>query len=163
MCGIEYLLSELDVDADREIEFLHPARLTIMPPHIEIAVFRVVQELLSNACRHSQAKKIRVQLTQDAGGVQIEVRDWGLGFDPNKVTENVCGLQSLHESGSITRWRIDIDAAPDSGTRVFVEFPLDGRYSSNSICSRVCLCVSPLRVLGSLPMRRFETHSHSFP
>jgi signal transduction histidine kinase len=52
---------------------------------VENAVFRIVQESLTNAHRRSKSSKIRIELVERDGQLRIEVRDWGVGFDPGQV------------------------------------------------------------------------------
>ena len=64
---------------------------------IENTVFRIVQEGLANACRHSKSDRVRVEIAQDDQRLRLEIRDWGIGFDPNEVGEGCFGLERIQE------------------------------------------------------------------
>ena len=68
-----------------------------LPPPLENTVFRIIQESLNNAFRHSRSDKIRVALVRRDRRICIDVRDWGVGFDPNGVEQRRFGLQGIRE------------------------------------------------------------------
>jgi signal transduction histidine kinase len=124
VAGINYLTTEIARNAELEIEYCHEDEFARVPAPVATAVFRIVQELLTNACRHSQTMKVRVELTQADGHLRVEVQDWGIGFDPTKVGEDCFGLQEVRERAELLGGRTAIDSAPGKGTRVLVELPL---------------------------------------
>jgi signal transduction histidine kinase len=56
-----------------------------LPSILENALYRIAQEALTNACKHSKSKKVTVTMTQEGQDVRLEVRDWGIGFDPSRL------------------------------------------------------------------------------
>jgi signal transduction histidine kinase len=122
--GIKHLICGAESAPGKEVWFVHPDAAIDLPRQIEIAIFRIVQELLANACRHSQAEKTRVELARDAGRLRIEVQDWGVGFDPANVGEGRFGLQDVRDRATLLGGRMTIDSAAGKGTHVVVEFPL---------------------------------------
>lgn len=110
-----------------EIEFVHSLQFERLSPPLEIAVFRIVQEALTNACRHSRSKRVRLKLAGEKGHVRVEVRDWGIGFDPEQVKEDRFGLQGIRERARLLGGRVTIETAPAKGTRIAVELPLRGK------------------------------------
>ena len=121
--GITHQICGMDEVPDREIEYLHPDGVTNVSSQLEVAVFRITEELLSNAYRHSQAAKIRVELAHEGDRLRVEVRDCGIGFDPRQTDGNCTGLQSVHDRAALFGGRAVVDAAPGKGTRVLVELP----------------------------------------
>ncbi|MHB1035849.1 MAG: PAS domain-containing sensor histidine kinase [Pirellulales bacterium] len=95
-----------------------------LAPALENAVYRICQEGLANACQHSQSKKVRIRLSQQDGRVRIEIRDWGVGFDPKKVKEGCYGLAGVRQRARLLGGRCAIRSAAGHGTRVAVELPL---------------------------------------
>ena len=77
VAAIEYLISEQRQQGGPEIEFVHPADVDRLAAPLEGAVFRIVQECLTNACRYSQSAKVRVELRQAEG--RVSHRGPGLG------------------------------------------------------------------------------------
>ena len=91
---------------------------------LESAVFRIVQESLTNARCHSQSAKIRIELVQEDDRIRIDVRDWGIGFNPEKVEEGRFGLRGIRERVRLLGGQVTIRTAPHKGTHVRVELPL---------------------------------------
>ncbi len=104
-----------------------------LPPTLEIVLFRVAQEAMTNVLRHARATRCRVELTTD-GEVRLTVRDDGVGFDAAAAQERALrgvgfdlagfGLVSMRERVVLFGGRIDFDSAPGRGTTIRVQFPL---------------------------------------
>lgn len=99
---------------------------------IEVACFRVVQEALTNAWRHSQANSVAIRMRSLPGGLAIEVEDDGRGFDTEAAWLRAAageslGLYGMRERVSLVGGRLDVDSATGSGTRVRAFFPHDRR------------------------------------
>jgi signal transduction histidine kinase len=112
-------------------------RLEIAPvagrlaPESETAVFRAVQEALTNVARHAHASSVLVQMGEDKGELVIEVEDDGRGFDPASVEELApsgrgLGLLGLRERMELLGGSARIESAPGEGTRVVLRAPLPG-------------------------------------
>ena len=125
------LIDEVQVRAGVKIEFDHNDQFDRLAPPLETAVFRIVQEALNNACRHSQSEKVHVVLLAQGGHIHVEVRDWGIGFAPGAVKENTFGLRGIRERAKVFGGQATIEAAPNRGTRVTVDLPSKrSRYNS---------------------------------
>jgi signal transduction histidine kinase len=99
---------------------------------IKIALYRILQEALSNAYRHAGVKQVKVTLSTDDGHVRLEVADDGRGFTPPplvgpEATERVehIGLRGMRERVSLVGGTFAIESAPGAGTRIVVEVPAD--------------------------------------
>lgn len=93
-----------------------------------LALFRVAQEALDNVARHAQARVARVTFRTMPGEILVEVRDDGVGFDPDQLgTDGVpqLGLVTMIERAGYAEGRITVEASPGLGTRVRLVFPLD--------------------------------------
>jgi signal transduction histidine kinase len=106
------------VKLDSNVEFSR------LPSILENALYRVAQEALANACKHSKSKKVKVTLTQDGQDVRLEVRDWGIGFDPESVERGHFGLEGIRQRVRLLGGRLNIESTPDSGTLVQVVVPI---------------------------------------
>ncbi len=98
----------------------------------KIALYRILQEALSNAYRHAGVKRVRVVLSAADGQVRLEVVDQGRGFSPPplvgpEATERVehIGLRGMRERVSLVGGTFNIESAPGAGTRITVEVPAD--------------------------------------
>ena len=123
VAAIEYLISEQRLQAGPEIEFVRPADVGRLAAPLEGAVFRIVQECLTNACRYSQSAKVRVELKVTETRVSIEVRDWGVGFDAAEVDGGHVGLQGIRQRAYLLGGATAIETGPGKGTRICVELP----------------------------------------
>ncbi len=85
----------------------------------EVLIFRAIQELVSNAMRHSQANQIRVQIDIGDHDVRTSVDDNGKGIDPQilEADEGV-GLKIIRERVEMLGGTFSIDTVPEQGTRV---------------------------------------------
>jgi PAS domain S-box-containing protein len=124
VAAIDYLIAEHKEHHGPEIEFSHKIHFQRLAPPLESAVFRIVQESLTNACRYSRSAKIRVDVTQLEEHVRVEVQDWGVGFDPQRVNGGHFGLQGIRERARLFGGTAAIDTALGQGTRIRVELPL---------------------------------------
>ncbi|MDP1568980.1 MAG: histidine kinase [Vicinamibacterales bacterium] len=99
-----------------------------LPPEVETALFRVVQEALTNIERHAHAEHVLVQLSADASGLLIEIEDDGIGFDPASVGAPApggrgLGLLGLRERVELLGGRCEVDSTPGHGARIVVSVP----------------------------------------
>jgi signal transduction histidine kinase len=96
---------------------------------IETALYRIVQESLTNATRHSQAKQVTVTVRKDGKWVQAVVRDTGVGFDARAVlTERGAkglGLLGIRERLVSLGGTLTLRSAPGKGTEVVAMIPLE--------------------------------------
>ena len=125
IAAIDYLVCENEERGGPQLEFLHhDIQHDRLNPSLEIAIFRIVQETLTNARRHSQSDRVRIELRKQDDHIRVEVQDWGIGFDSAKITENQFGLEGVRERARLLGGRAAIDSAPGEGTRVLVELPV---------------------------------------
>ena len=122
--AIEHLVLEHQSPDGPQIEFAAEARFERLARPLENALFRIVQESLTNAQKHSRSAKIRVELSDDGQKVYLAVRDWGVGFDSEKVVEGHFGLRGIRERARLFHGRATIESAPGQGTTIRVELPL---------------------------------------
>lgn len=124
VAAIEYLVCESKERGGPEIKFCHNLTSEQIAPSLQTAVFRMVQESLTNARRHSQSDRIELDLREKAGILHIRVQDWGIGFDPTRVTGQRFGLEGLRERARLLGGRMTIDSRPSEGARLQIELPI---------------------------------------
>ena len=122
--AVEYLVYEHRKEGGPEIEFDHDLACGRLAPPLESAIFRIVQESLQNACRHSRSDRIHVALGKRDDRIHIDVRDWGIGFNVDGVAEQRFGLQGIRERVRLLDGQVTIESAPAKGTHISVELPL---------------------------------------
>lgn len=95
-----------------------------VPEDLQTTVYRVVQEALNNARKHSGSKVVKVSLTKVDDELFVEVVDGGRGFDPRQPRREGFGLRGMTERVQLMGGTCVVDSRPEAGTRVFVRFPL---------------------------------------
>ncbi|MBN9123469.1 MAG: hypothetical protein BGO99_15280 [Nitrosospira sp. 56-18] len=96
-----------------------------------VTIFRIVQESLTNVTRHAEASRVEIVLSQNSGGLLVEVRDNGKGFDPAcAAMQKSFGLLGMRERASMLGGSIDIASVPPRGTVVSLRIPVQRTGSS---------------------------------
>jgi signal transduction histidine kinase len=114
-----------------EIDFIHADIPPAVPEEISLCLFRVLQEALQNAVKHSGARNFEVELRGASDGIHLTVRDAGLGFDHEAVVNNRgLGLVSMQERVNLLKGTFSIDSQPGRGTKIIVGLPLGTRGES---------------------------------
>jgi signal transduction histidine kinase len=124
LAAIRSLVEECEKRNQVKIEFRCDLERLRLPPMLENTVFRIVQEFLNNACRHSKSKKVNVELRQDSDRLRIKVRDRGVGFEVDRVGEGHFGLEGIRERAKVCGGHAVIKSSLGRGTDVVVELPL---------------------------------------
>ena len=124
--GIVAALEQLIDEEDRahvHVEFVKAEGLERMDAKMEEAIYRITQEALTNIAKHSQSKRVRVELGRCGDRVHLEVRDWGVGFTPSDRPKGTLGLKGMTERARIVGGTCSIESAPGTGTRIVVDLP----------------------------------------
>jgi signal transduction histidine kinase len=124
VAAIEHLVYEAQRSGGPVIDFSTDVHFDRLAPTLENALFRIVQEALTNACRYSQSQKVLVRLTQRGDRVRAEIRDWGVGFILADVRGQHFGLQGIQERARLISGRAIIRSIPGKGTRILIDLPL---------------------------------------
>jgi PAS domain S-box-containing protein len=122
--AVAHLVHEVGRDKRLKIENRSRVDFGRLDPTLENAVYRIVQEALTNACLHSKSARVSVGLVQRGDRLRIEVRDWGAGFDPKAVPKDRFGLEGIRQRARLLCGKSSIRSAAGKGTRVTVELPL---------------------------------------
>ncbi|RJX26433.1 MAG: GAF domain-containing protein [Dethiobacter sp.] len=97
---------------------------------IEVTLFRILQEALTNVMKHAHATRVKVKLTLREEEVSLTVEDNGAGLDTSLLSipqsQNRLGLASIQERALLLNGVCNIESRPGEGTRIFVKIPLAG-------------------------------------
>ena len=98
--------------------------LPSMAPWQRTTLFRFVQESITNARKHSEAKSIKVSIQPAENDLVVQIQDNGLGFDPETVELTGYGLKSLRMKAEMLGGKLSIHSTPDQGTEVILKLNL---------------------------------------
>ena len=98
-----------------------------LPAAVELALYRIVQEALTNVGRHAEASRVDVSLSVTSVHAAVSVIDDGKGFDRQHLTRRTLGLLGMQERATTLGGTVDVQSAPANGTRVFVDIPVGGK------------------------------------
>jgi PAS domain S-box-containing protein len=108
-----------------EINFTGDGIPRRVPPEISLCLFRVLQEALQNAVKHSGVKRFKVELRAAANEIHLAVSDSGVGFNPAAAIEGSgLGLISMQERLQLVEGELSIESAPNRGTTLRARVPL---------------------------------------
>jgi PAS domain S-box-containing protein len=124
VAAVHHLVNEERRQRGLQIEFRNDVQFDRLAPILENAIYRIVQEGLTNACQHSKSEKVKVSLLQQGKRIQIEIRDWGIGFDPKAVHENRFGLTGIRQRTRLLGGKCSMRSTTGKGTRITVELPV---------------------------------------
>ena len=96
-----------------------------LAPEVQLVFYRVAQEAISNALRHSEAESVRVSLLRDDGEVELRVGDDGGGFTFEQATSGL-GLSGMRERALLVGGDLRVESRPELGTRISLRVPIKG-------------------------------------
>jgi signal transduction histidine kinase len=95
-----------------------------LPQPVETALYRIVQEALTNVIKHSRASRVSVLVTRKPDTVAAVIEDDGVGFDAEDVRDGGLGLLGMRERIALLDGRLDIESSSAGGTSIVVEVPI---------------------------------------
>lgn len=100
-----------------------------LEPEAELAVYRIVQESLSNVVRHAGASRVTLRVQSGNGRLVVTIHDDGRGFSPAQVMEEGggLGLFGMQERAAYLGGKVEVQSEPGQGTQVRAEIPTTGR------------------------------------
>jgi signal transduction histidine kinase len=120
--ALEWQGREVSRRTEMEVEIQSSEISENIPDEYKICIYRLVQEALNNAVRHSSARNARVKMDQTGDSIRVQVSDDGRGFDPQRVRG--LGLLGMEERVRRLGGSLTIDSKPGHGTTLKAEFPL---------------------------------------
>jgi signal transduction histidine kinase len=125
VAALRSLCKELGQQTKVRIEFNARDLPSNLPPDISLCLFRVLQEALRNAIKHSGAQYVEVGLWSTPDEIHLAVCDRGLGFDNKAAKESRrLGLASMKERPELLKGSISIESQPNHGTTIHARLPL---------------------------------------
>ncbi len=119
-------VSQLGRQSGIETRFGARGDLATVPQEVQIVAYRVAQEALSNAIRHSGAEHLDVQLVRAPDALELAVGDDGHGFTFEDATRGL-GLAGMRERALLVNGSLELESRPESGTRIRLRVPIGNR------------------------------------
>jgi len=113
----------IEVDVSIELAYEQGREQERHVPEVETAMYRIVQEALTNAAKHGNAKRAVIEVHEDETDISVSVRDDGSGFDLGEHSDGF-GLLGMHERVHLLDGTLDIESSPGKGTKVEARFPI---------------------------------------
>lgn len=121
---LRHYFEALKEQNDMEVHFTASGTERRLDGYLEIMIFRALQELVSNAARHSKANTIRAHIDTSEHRVVVDVEDDGKGFNVDQVLSESMGIKVIKERVDILKGEFNIDTAIGQGTRIGFTIPL---------------------------------------
>ena len=122
--SLEEALRVLVAEMGQGIDFEPVGGARPLPPSIEAGLFRMAQEALTNATRHSRASSVILRLVTTPQEVELSVEDNGRGFDPTASPGDRYGLVGINERATLLGGRMSLESSEGVGTRLEIRVPL---------------------------------------
>jgi signal transduction histidine kinase len=122
--ALERYIQEYQRHTALEVDFIVMGLEERLPPPVETALYRIVQESLTNIARHAQAETASVLLERRADRVRAIVEDDGVGFDPAAAQNGRLGLYGMRERAELLNGQLIIESTVGQGATIYVELPL---------------------------------------
>ncbi|MDD4766646.1 MAG: sensor histidine kinase [Desulfotomaculaceae bacterium] len=126
--AIKRYLSNYKEQYGLQVEFTYSGQQARLENSVEVALFRIIQEIVSNIHKHACAKNSVIKIEMINNRVNIQVRDDGKGFDLDEVMANKeregYGLLGIQERVQLLNGEINIVTAPGKGTSIIISVPL---------------------------------------
>src|SRR4029453_11216137 len=132
VAALERLTASISEQTGIGIDFEPALTAERLPEEVETALYRIVQEALTNVVKHAKARNVSVLLTLKDSAVKAVIEDDGRGFDPAERTGEGFGLVGMSERLALLGGRLEIESSEDAGTTIAAEVPLRGAAPAGS-------------------------------
>jgi signal transduction histidine kinase len=105
------------------IQFVTIGKIERLAGDVETAVYRIVQEALTNVVRHANATRVDILLERRGDVLIVVVEDNGIGMDLQELTKGQLGVVGMYERAEMLGGKVTVESAPGKGTTVFLEVP----------------------------------------
>jgi signal transduction histidine kinase len=124
VAALERLAEAFAEQTGTRVDFHSALGETRLPTEVETALYRVVQESVTNVIKHANARNVSVSVSRRDSAVAAVIEDDGAGFDPRAVREDAIGLIGMRERLALIDGRLEVESRPGAGTTVVAEVPL---------------------------------------
>ena len=121
--AIRYLISDSAIAQEIKITFTQKIRTPRYDPMLEGNLFRIVQEALNNARRHSEAAAVSIHLEEQGNTIRLTIQDYGFGFELDQIDPSRFGIRGIRERARLFGGTAKITSQPGNGTQIIVEIP----------------------------------------
>ena len=127
--ALRWYVKEYQQKCSIVVEFAAHGFKERLPAEVETALYRIVQESLTNTARHANAHKVLITMKEDADAVYVTIKDDGCGFDVGTLLktpdqERGLGLAGMNERAVLLDGSLSIHSGPGYGTTIEVHIPL---------------------------------------
>jgi signal transduction histidine kinase len=123
--AVQWYMEEACAAANIKCSLVVGPKLERLDPDLEIAIYRIIQESITNVVRHSQAKAVEVRLERTHQGLKVAVRDDGVGIpDLDRARRNSHGVAGMTQRARALDGTLKMESRPGEGTRVEVFVPV---------------------------------------
>lgn len=123
IAAINDLINRFAGEKNPEIDFQYysfPEKINKM---VSLSIYRIVQELLHNASKHSKADEIMIQLTRDDDEIVVHFEDDGIGFDPGNTRKGGMGMENIRSRVNYLKGSMSIDSQEGEGSSFVIHIP----------------------------------------
>ncbi len=132
---VEALRDEIDTWKNRHPEtvcqFHYSGDLQNLGEQINISLYRIVQECLTNISKHADATRVEINLQRHGDSIQLSIQDNGNGIRADKSPMNRLGLIGMRERADSLGGFIDIESSHNQGTTISFQFPLSNKHDAS--------------------------------
>jgi signal transduction histidine kinase len=121
--ALELLVHQVALQSGLHIQLRFSLVKPLLTADQETALYRIVQEALTNAVKHAKAQSISIVVASNAGSVRTVIEDDGDGFTTSMVRDGAFGLVGMRERVMLLDGRFTVESAEGSGTTVVIELP----------------------------------------
>jgi len=127
--ALRWYIKEYQQKCKIEVEFIASNFKARLPSELETALYRIVQEALTNTAKYAKATKVRITVVEENGNVSAAISDNGKGFDAQTILklpwqERGLGLAGMHERAALLNGSLIINTDPGQGSTIQVTIPL---------------------------------------
>lgn len=123
------LTSRVGRQSGVRIERRLSGQLPPLPTELELVIYRVAQEALTNVLRHAQASHCLIALESSDGEVELRVTDDGVGIPSERVNSDTIGIEGMRERALLGNGTLNIQSRPGQGTQVTLRLPVGDAIS----------------------------------
>jgi signal transduction histidine kinase len=124
VAALEHLTTSFQEQTGIQVDFGAALGEERLPGEVETALYRIVQESLTNVVKHARAERVSIALTRMQHSVKAVVEDDGQGFDPENTRDGGFGVVGMRERLSLLGGRLRVESRPGAGTTIAADVPL---------------------------------------